>query len=108
MLIRPTHGLLRGRWLPVGEIAEQYLEALKELQPKTFGSAFVVKTASLLGVRDSRRIEGDYTFTFQDWLERKHLKMRSDVIVTILMFINRGIKRRVTKKANLMEFLIVA
>lgn len=30
-----------------------------------------MKTASLLGVRDSRRIEGDYTFTFQDWLERK-------------------------------------
>ena len=24
------------------QIAEQYLEALKELQPKTFGSAFVV------------------------------------------------------------------
>ena len=53
------------------QIAEQYLEALKEVRPKAFGSAFVVKTASLLGVRDSRRIEGDYTFTFQDWLERK-------------------------------------
>ena len=61
-----TRAMATGR-----QIAEQYLEALKELQPKTFGSAFVVKTASLLGVRDSRRIEGDYTFTFQDWLERK-------------------------------------
>ena len=55
----------------IGPDVVQYLEAMKDVQPKTFGSAFVVKTASLLGVRDSRRIEGDYTFTFQDWLERK-------------------------------------
>ena len=61
-----TRAMATGR-----QIAEQYLEALKEVRPKAFGSAFVVKTASLLGVRDSRRIEGDYTFTFQDWLERK-------------------------------------
>ena len=40
-----TRAMATGR-----QIAEQYLEALKELQPKTFGSAFVVKTASLLGV----------------------------------------------------------
>lgn len=53
------------------EIAEQYLEALKEFQPKSFGSSFVVKTASLLGVRDSRRIEGDYIFTVDDWMQRK-------------------------------------
>lgn len=53
------------------EIAEQYLEALKEFQPKTFGGAFLVKTASLLGVRDSRRIEGDYIFTVKDWEARK-------------------------------------
>ena len=44
---------------------------MKDVQPKTFGSAFLVKTASLLGVRDSRRIEGDYTFTVEDWKERR-------------------------------------
>ncbi len=53
------------------QVAEQYLEALQEVEPKAFGSAFVVKTASLLGTRDSRRIEGDYIFTLQDWLERR-------------------------------------
>lgn len=61
-----TRAMATGR-----QIAEQYLEALKEFQPKTFGGAFLVKTASLLGVRDSRRIEGDYIFTEQDWLDRK-------------------------------------
>lgn len=53
------------------EIAEQYLEALREFHPLAFGNAFLVRTAALLGVRDSRRIEGDYTFTVQDWLDRK-------------------------------------
>lgn len=61
-----TQAMITGR-----QIAEQYLEAMKEFHPKAFGSSFLVKTASLLGVRDSRRIEGDYVFTFQDWMERK-------------------------------------
>lgn len=46
--------------------AVQYLEAMKDVRPSTFSNAFVVKTASLLGVRDSRRIEGDYIFTVED------------------------------------------
>lgn len=61
-----TQAMVTGR-----QIAEQYLEAMKEFHPKAFGSAFLVKTASLLGVRDSRRIEGDYIFTVQDWMERR-------------------------------------
>lgn len=52
-------------------IAPQFLQAMQDLQPKTFGGAFIVRTASLLGVRDSRRIEGDYTFTGDDWRARK-------------------------------------
>lgn len=51
--------------------AQQYLEAMRDMQPATFGGSFVVKTASLLGVRDSRRIEGDYIFTGADWRARK-------------------------------------
>lgn len=53
------------------KIAEQYLEAMKEFHPKAFGGSFLVKTASLLGVRDSRRIEGDYVFTVDDWMARR-------------------------------------
>ena len=51
--------------------AVQYLKAMKDVRPSTFSNAFVVKTASLLGVRDSRRIEGDYIFTVEDWRQRK-------------------------------------
>ena len=53
------------------KIAEQYMEAMREFHPKAFGGAFLVKTAPSLGVRDSRRIEGDYVFTVQDWLDRR-------------------------------------
>lgn len=51
--------------------AAQYLEAMKDVCPSTFSNAFLVRTASLLGVRDSRRIEGDYIFTVEDWRQRK-------------------------------------
>jgi hypothetical protein len=58
--------------MPKGrQIAAQYLEALREVQPQTFGGAFLARTAALLGVRDSRRIEGDYTFTVDDWRARR-------------------------------------
>ncbi len=53
------------------QIAAQYLQAMQDVQPKTFGGAFLVKTGSLLGVRDSRRITGDYTFTVDDWVQRR-------------------------------------
>lgn len=53
------------------QIAAQYLQAMRDYQPQTFGGSFLVKTGSLLGVRDSRRIEGDYIFTADDWMQRK-------------------------------------
>jgi hypothetical protein len=61
-----SQAMIKGR-----EIAAQYLAAMKDVQPQTFGGAFLVRTAALLGVRDSRRIEGDYTFTVEDWRQRK-------------------------------------
>ena len=51
--------------------AAQYLQALQDLRPSTFGAASLVKTASVLGVRDSRRIMGDYVLTGNDWRERR-------------------------------------
>jgi hypothetical protein len=53
------------------QIAAQYMEALKEFSPQMFGAAFLAKTGTVLGVRDSRRIEGDYIFTVDDWMQRK-------------------------------------
>lgn len=53
------------------ETAEQHLQALREINPAAYGEAFVVRTAAVLGVRDSRRIIGDYVFTAKDWNDRR-------------------------------------
>lgn len=51
--------------------AEQHLEMLREFRPDAFRDAFVVKTAIIPGIRDSRRIVGDYLFTGDDWRARR-------------------------------------
>lgn len=61
-----SEAMLKGR-----QIAAQYLSAMQDVQPQTFGGAFLVNTGSLLGVRDSRRIEGDHIFTVDDWMQRR-------------------------------------
>ena len=54
------------------KIAEQYLAALKEYQPEAFENAHVSATAAVLGVRESRRIKGEYCLTVEDYLLRRN------------------------------------
>lgn len=57
--------------MPVGrEIANQYLQALKEFRPEIFAGSFLVNTGQLMGIRESRIIEGDYILSLDDWLNR--------------------------------------
>lgn len=55
--------LIEGR-----RMAESYLDALSEYQPKAFGNAYVAYTAQLMGIRETRRILGDYVLTVEDYL----------------------------------------
>ncbi len=61
-----SEAMVRGR-----AMADQYRRALAEYCPEIFQNAFLVNTGSLLGVRESRRIAGDYTLTAEDWLARR-------------------------------------
>jgi hypothetical protein len=61
-----TEAMFRGR-----QMVTQYMEAFKKYLPEIYGEAFLVNTCSLLSVRETRRIEGDYIFTIDDWLARK-------------------------------------
>ncbi len=54
------------------KIASQYLEALRFYLPDAFKNAYLVSTAPLMGVRESRRIRGEYVLTIDDYLQRKH------------------------------------
>ena len=53
------------------KIAEQYLAALKEYQPAAFENAHISATAPILGIRESRRIKGEYCLTVEDYLSRR-------------------------------------
>lgn len=51
--------------------ANEYLRALKDYRPDTFQDAFIARTAEVLGIRDSRRIVGDYVLTGDDWRAKR-------------------------------------
>ncbi len=54
--------------------AQQYRDALAEYIPQTFGSAFLSQTAQVIGVREGRRIIGDYILTYKDFLDMRTFK----------------------------------
>lgn len=60
------------RALPQGrKMAAAFRDALAEFHPKAFASAYVEKTGSLLGIRETRRILGDYYLTRDDYIARR-------------------------------------
>jgi hypothetical protein len=50
--------------------AQQFREGLAEFFPKSFAGAFVAQTAPLMGIRETRRIVGDYVLTREDYMAR--------------------------------------
>lgn len=60
-----SKALLTGR-----QMAAQYARAFKAYHP-AFAQAVLVATGSLLGVRETRRVMGDYVLTVDDYLARR-------------------------------------
>ncbi len=61
-----SRGLTRGR-----KLAQAFRDGLAEFAPAAFGNAFLVMTGSMMGVRESRRVIGDYVLTFDDYMDRR-------------------------------------
>ncbi|MDE1170093.1 MAG: FAD-dependent oxidoreductase [Verrucomicrobium sp.] len=53
------------------KMAQQFRDALAEFFPAAFGNAFLASTGSLMGIRESRRIVGDYELTLSDYIARR-------------------------------------
>ena len=53
------------------KLAAQFRDAFAEFYPETFGNAFLVSTGSVVGIRETRRITGDYVLTLGDYIERR-------------------------------------
>ena len=60
-----SRALMQGR-----KMAAQYEEALAKYHP-AFKHAFLVMTGSLMGIRETRRIVGDYVLTLDDYMARR-------------------------------------
>lgn len=61
-----SRAMIEGR-----QIAFQLHEALKEYFPSAFAASHLVSTAQLMGVREGRRIVGDYMLSIEDYLGRR-------------------------------------
>ena len=61
-----SDALRRGR-----QTAREYRDALAEFYPGAFGAAHLTATANLLGVRESRRVVGDYVLSMDDFTARR-------------------------------------
>ena len=61
-----SNGIIEGR-----KLARTFYEAFHEYAPEVYKDARLMQTASTLGVRESRIIEGDYQFTLHDFLARR-------------------------------------
>jgi len=61
-----SRALIQGR-----QMAAAFRDALAEYCPEAFGNAFLVSTGSVVGIRETRRIVGDYVLTLDDYLARR-------------------------------------
>ncbi len=53
------------------KLAHQFQQGLAEFFPSAFGASFLCATAPAMGVRESRRIIGDYCITIDDYMARR-------------------------------------
>jgi len=53
------------------QLAAQIQHALVEFHPRAFADSFLAATGTLMGIRESRRILGDYQLTAEDYFSRR-------------------------------------
>lgn len=64
--ITVSNAMAKGR-----KMANAYCEALKKYYPDAFKNSFVAETAPLMGIRETRRIIGEYILTKEDYIARR-------------------------------------
>lgn len=61
-----SKALMQGR-----KMAKAFRDACAEYLPAAFGNAHLTSTGALMGVRETRRIVGDYVLTIEDYMARR-------------------------------------
>ena len=90
-----SKALMQGR-----RMAEQYRAALAKYTPAAFANCFVVATGSVIGIRETRRIVGDYVLTLADYAARRTFE---DEICRNSYFIDIHLTEDEVKKKEMWE-----
>lgn len=61
-----SDAMIKGR-----RMINAYCEALRKYYPEAFADAYVAESAALMGIRESRRVVGDYILTKEDYIARR-------------------------------------
>ncbi|GHU77998.1 membrane protein [Clostridia bacterium] len=70
--VDPTDPLSVSRAMIQGRrLAHQFQQGLAEFYPSAFAAGFLCATASAMGIRESRRVIGDYCITIEDYVARR-------------------------------------
>jgi hypothetical protein len=64
-----SKGLMQGR-----RIAKAFRDACAEFFPEAFANSHLIQTGSLLGIRETRRIMGDYRLTIDDFISLRSFR----------------------------------
>ncbi len=64
-----SRALAQGR-----KLAAAYRAALAEFAPAAFANSFLVSTGAVIGVRETRRVFGDYVLTTEDYIARRRFE----------------------------------
>jgi hypothetical protein len=88
--------------------AAQYRDALAEFCPEAFAEAFLVTTANVVGIRESRRIVGDYVLTLDDYIARRCFSdeiCRNSYFIDVHQSIREAVKTRSDRTVDLKRLL---
>ena len=93
-----SDGLVKGR-----KTAAEYRNSLAEYCSAAFGNSFLVSTGALMGIRESRRIKGDYVLTVGDYIKRRSFE---DEICRNSYYIDVHLNKNDEKKQHMGEIEI--
>ena len=86
------------------KMAAQFREALAKYCPEAFANAFLIMTGGVVGIRETRRVVGDYSITLDDYLQRRSF---DDEICRNSYFIDMHLAREESPKdSKAMEQLL--
>jgi hypothetical protein len=96
-----SDALVQGR-----KLAAQYAAALAEFCPRAFANSYLITTGSQMGIRETRRVRGDYILTLENYIARGSLQTKSAATAISSTFTKRLMMSPKTMRRSAKAFAI--